>query len=341
MAPANETTIRDQRLHSMLRTAIGDDLGAALLDEKVTELIANADGTVWIERTSQSLSLQDNLMSAADRERIIRLVATGIGESCGRDHPIISAELPGSGERFEGVLPPVSTAPCFAIRKPASTPFSLTDFVQRGVLSEAAAIALRACLQKRKNILVAGGTSSGKTTFCNALLAESVLRDDRIVILEDTRELQCSAFDTVSLKTFRDTASLSDLVRSTLRLRPDRIIVGEVRGGEALDLLKAWNTGHPGGLTTLHANSARAALTRLEQLTQEATAYPPRELIADAVDVIVFLAREAGMRCVQEILTLQGLRTTGDYDTAPLVKRELSLIKTHKGDTPCFPRSPI
>ena len=141
----------------------------------------------------------------------------------------MSAEVPGSGERFEGLLPPVSTAPCFAIRKPASTPFTLSDFVERGVLSEAALLALRACIQKRKNILVAGGTSSGKTTYCNALLADRALQDDRIHILEDTRELQCSAPDVVALKTYRDIANLSDLVRSTLRLRPDRIIVGEVR----------------------------------------------------------------------------------------------------------------
>lgn len=327
---------RSDRLTAMLRTALGSKLGAALGSDDVTEVIANSDGTVWIERTKHGLSLEDNPLSATDRERIVRLVATGTGAPCGRAHPIVSAELPGTGERFEGILPPVSEAPCFAIRKPASIPFTLTDFVERGVLSEAAALALRACLAKRQNILVAGGTSSGKTTFCNALLADTALVDDRVVILEDTRELRCAASDSVSLKTHRGCVTLSELVRSTLRLRPDRVVVGEVRGAEALDLLKAWNTGHPGGLTTLHANSAAAALTRLEQLTQEAIAYPPRELIAEAIDVIVFLSRQGGERRVGEILLINGLTSSGDYDTEPLVRRQLSLIEDNQGVLPCL-----
>ncbi|MEE9380709.1 MAG: P-type conjugative transfer ATPase TrbB [Hyphomonadaceae bacterium] len=325
--------VRGQRLQSMLRTALGSELGAALLDETVTELIANSDGSVWIERTRQDLSSIGISLGVSDRERIVRLVATGIGAPCGRDHPIVSAELPGTGERFEGLLPPVSEAPCFAIRKPAATAFSLSDFASIGMLPEAAAMALRACLQKHKNILVAGGTSSGKTTFCNALLSEPALKDDRVVILEDTRELNCSVANSVSLKTSRGAVSMSDLVRSTLRLRPDRIIVGEVRGSEALDMLKAWNTGHPGGLTTLHANSALAALTRLEHLTQEVLAYPPRELIADAIDIVVFLTRVSGVRRVGEIIKVSGLTQDGNYDTAPLVRRQLSLIDL--GDHPC------
>lgn len=341
MGLEQKTDIRAERLQTMLRSAIGADLSAALKDETVTELIANADGRIWIERTGSVLSLEDNRMPAEDRERIIRLVATGTGEPCGRNHPIVSAELPGTGERFEGILPPVSTEPCFAIRKPAAAPFTLDDFVRAGSLSNAGLLALRACLKDRKNILVAGGTSSGKTTFCNALLAENSIQDDRIVILEDTRELQCAAPDCVNLKTYRGAASLSDLVRSTLRLRPDRIIVGEVRGAEALDLLKAWNTGHPGGLTTLHANSALSALTRLEQLTQEAIAYPPRELIAEAIDVIVFLTRASGARRAETLLALRGLTPSGDYDTAPLITRDLSLIDQPKGDRSCYPIKPI
>jgi type IV secretion system protein VirB11 len=335
MADATAREISSDRLTAMLRTALGDRLGAALGEDDVTEVIANADGSVWIERSKIGLSLEDNALSASDRERVVRLVATGTGAPCGRDHPIVSAELPGTGERFEGLLPPVTEAPCFAIRKPASAPFTLSDFVEQGVLSEAASLALRDCLAKRQNILVAGSTSSGKTTFCNALLAETALAYDRVVILEDTRELRCAASDSVSLKTHRGSVTLSDLVRSTLRLRPDRIVVGEVRGGEALDLLKAWNTGHPGGLTTLHANSALSALTRLEQLTQEAIAYPPRELISEAIDLVVFLSRESGERRVKEILLVNGLTPSGDYDTAPLVRRQLSLIEDNQGVLPC------
>ena len=146
-------------------------------------------------------------------------------------------------------------------------------------------------MRERKNILVVGGTSSGKTTLVNALLAEIADLDERVVILEDTRELKCAAADCVALRTKPGVATLADLVRSTLRLRPDRIIVGEVRGPEALDMLKAWNTGHPGGITTVHANSAPAGLYRLEQLVQEAVVTVPRDLIVQAIDIVVFLER--------------------------------------------------
>lgn len=192
-------------------------------------------------------------------------------------------------------------------------------------LTPALAEALKDSIRTHSNILIAGGTSSGKTTFTNALLAEQSLNDDRIVILEDTRELKCTAPNTVQLRTHRGSTSLQDLVRSTLRLRPDRIVVGEVRGPEALDLLKAWNTGHPGGITTLHANSAYGALQRLEQLTLEATPRAPFDLIAEAIDVVVFMSRAGGQRRVEEALRVTGFNGEG-YDTAPLVSRCLSLV---------------
>ena len=143
-------------------------------------------------------------------------------------------------------MPPVALQPSFAIRVPAARVFRLEDYVGGTTMSEAAACALRRAVKSRQNILVVGGTGSGKTTLTNALLAEIANEDHRILILEDTRELQCAAKDCVSLRT-QASVSMRDLVRSTLRLRPDRIVVGEVRGGEALDLLKAWSTGHPGG----------------------------------------------------------------------------------------------
>ena len=234
--------------------------------------------------------------------------------------------FPGRGERFEGLLPPVSTSPCFSIRKPATTPFELGDYVDQGALAPALADALRDSIRTQANILIAGGTSSGKTTFTNALLAEPALHDDRVIILEDTRELKCAAPNAVQLRTHRGSTSLQSLVRSTLRLRPDRIIVGEVRGPEALDLLKAWNTGHPGGITTLHANSAHGALRRLEQLTLEATPRAPFDLIAEAIDVVVFMSRAGGQRRVEEALRVTGFNGEG-YDTAPLISRSLSLVQ--------------
>lgn len=315
-----------KRRTAMLRTAFCRVIRDALAAPDTIEVMANPDGSIWIERVGEGVVVTNILLDAAARDRVIRLVAAGAGDARGGISSIVSAELPGSGERFEGLLPPVATSPCFSIRKAATTPFSIDNFVERGAMSAALARELRAAINARANIVVAGGTSSGKTTFANALLAEEALNDDRIVILEDTRELNCRAPNQVQLKTERGGANLSDLVRSTLRLRPDRIIVGEVRSGEALDLLKAWNTGHPGGITTLHANSARGALQRLEQLTLEATRNAPFELIAEAIDVIVFMSRAGGKRQVEDtvrVISFDG----GDYVTEPLVSRSLSLVK--------------
>lgn len=314
----------------MLRSACKGSVRAALDAEDVIEILANPDGSIWIERSGRGIERSEETIDAETRERIIRLVASSIGETCDRAHPIVSAELSGSGERFEGFLPPVSAAPCFAIRKPATTPFTLDDYVTSGALAPAIAVALRSSLATRDNIVIAGGTSSGKTTFTNALLAEPAFAEERIVILEDTRELKCAAKNAVALRTHGCNASLSRLVRSTMRLRPDRIIVGEVRGAEALNLLKAWNTGHPGGVTTLHANSATSALSRLEQLAAEATGAPPQRLIAEAVDVVVFMARRDGVRRVEEALRVVGI--DGDsYAFAPLC--EPRLIPEVKGET--------
>jgi type IV secretion system protein VirB11 len=227
--------------------------------------------------------------------------------------PRVSAELPETGERFEGLLPPVVAAPAFAIRKPAVAIFTLDDYVLAGIMTSEQAIALRQAVSSRKNILVAGGTSTGKTTLTNALLAEVAKTSDRIVLIEDTRELQCKAPNLVALRTRDGVVSLSDLVRSSLRLRPDRIPIGEVRGAEALDLLKAWGTGHPGGIGTIHAGSALGALRRLEQLIQEAVVTVPRALIAETVNVIAVLAGRGADRRVSELAHVAGLGTSGDY----------------------------
>lgn len=314
------------RQSAMLRTAFNPATRAALANPQIIEIMANPDGSLWFEKAGSGLLLADVVLAAEDRERVIRLVASSVDDPCNRDAPIVSAELPETGERFEGLLPPISSGPCFVIRKPAATPFTLPDYVAAGTLPGATAAAIRASIKARANILIAGGTSSGKTTFANALLAEAGFADDRLVILEDTRELQAAGRDHVCLRTHGEVASLKALVRSTLRLRPDRIIVGEVRGPEALDLLKAWNTGHPGGLTTLHANSAHGALTRLEQLIGEATSNIPRELIAEAIDVIVFLSRASGTRRVEDTIRVTGF-DGGTYTSEPLAAPKLSIIQ--------------
>ncbi len=317
----NSTTIDRQR--TMLRTAMGPEIATALADPKVIEVMVNPDGKLWIDRHGDGRSDTGEQIAAIQAERIIRLVASHIGQECHADRPVVSAELPDNGERFEGLLPPVVIAPCFSIRKAAQVIYELTDYVEAQIMSPHQARALSLAVADRKNIMVVGGTSSGKTTLVNALLSEVAASGDRVVMIEDTRELDCAATDCVALRTKPGIASLSDLVRSTLRLRPDRIIVGEVRGPEALDMLKAWNTGHPGGITTLHANSARAGLYRLEQLIQEAVVTVPRRFIAEAIDVVVFLkGRNLGRR-VETVATLEGLDGDGDYVLKPLTQIHL------------------
>ncbi|MFZ5617851.1 MAG: P-type conjugative transfer ATPase TrbB [Pseudomonadota bacterium] len=313
------------RRAAMLKSAFGPVIGAALADPDVLEILANPDGSLWIERAGEGRKREAQPIRPADAERIIRLVASGAGFDCDAARPIVSAELPETGERFEGVLHPVSTAPAFAIRKPAVRVLSLDEYVESGVMTATQAFILRAAIAAKNNILIAGGASSGKTTLVNALLAEIAQLCERIVILEDTRELQCAADDRIALRT-SESADLQSLVRATMRLRPDRIIVGEVRGGEALDLLKVWNTGHPGGVATIHANSAAAALSRLEQLIGERTANVPRQLIADAVDVVVFIAKTPNGRAVREIIRISGLNPDQSYRIASAQGPELSLV---------------
>src|SRR5487761_1005274 len=219
------------RLHSeafsrgarMLRTALGPAIAAFLEDPSIVEVMLNPDGRLWIDRLSGGLEDTGCRVTPADAERIVRLVAHHIGVEVHAGSPRVSAELPESGERFEGLVPPVVAAPCFAIRRPAVAVFTLGDYVEAGIMSGAQSELLRVAVCERKNILVAGGTSTGKTTLVNALLAEVAKTGDRVVLIEDTRELQCAAPNLVALRTKDGAASLSDLVRSALRLRPDRI----------------------------------------------------------------------------------------------------------------------
>ncbi|WP_027531662.1 P-type conjugative transfer ATPase TrbB [Bradyrhizobium sp. WSM3983] len=297
----------------MLRSALGTAIAGYLEDESIIEVMLNPDGRLWIDRLSNGLTDTGETLSATDGERIVRLVAHHVGAEVHAGSPRVSAELPGTGERFEGLLPPVVAAPAFAIRKPAVAVFTLDDYVVKGIMTVGQAKTLRGAVSARKNILVAGGTSSGKTTLTNALLAEVAKTSDRVVLIEDTRELQCKAPNLVALRTKDGVATLSDLVRSSLRLRPDRIPIGEVRGAEALDLLKAWGTGHPGGIGTIHAGTALGALRRLEQLIQEAVITVPRALIAETINLVAVLAGRGADRRVTELALVTGLGAAGDY----------------------------
>ncbi|MGD9846492.1 P-type conjugative transfer ATPase TrbB [Pseudorhodoplanes sp.] len=322
--PKAEAVSRGAR---MLRTALGPDISAFLEDPAVVEVMLNPDGRLWIDRLFEGLSETGATLMPADGERIIRLVAHHVGAEVHSGAPRVSAELPGTGERFEGLLPPVVSAAAFSIRKPAVAVFTLDDYAANGIMTGAQAKVLRTAVAERRNILVAGGTSTGKTTLTNALLAEVAKSDDRVVLIEDTRELQCQARNLVALRTKDGVATLSDLVRSSLRLRPDRIPIGEVRGAEALDLLKAWGTGHPGGIGTIHAGTALGALRRLEQLIQEAVITVPRALIAETIGIIAVLGGRGVQRRLTELSCVAGLdRATGDYLVLPAEPRDDSTI---------------
>lgn len=306
----SEATSRGAR---MLRTALGPAIARFLDDPEIVEVMLNPDGRLWIDRLSSGLIDTGEIIAAPDGERIVRLVAHHVGAEVHASAPRVSAELPETGERFEGLLPPVVAAPTFAIRKPAVAVFTLDDYVGAGIMTSEQAEGLRQAVCSRKNILVAGGTSTGKTTLTNALLAEVAKTSDRVVLIEDTRELQCKAPNLVAVRTKDGVVSLSDLVRSSLRLRPDRIPIGEVRGAEALDLLKAWGTGHPGGIGTIHAGTALGALRRLEQLVQEAVMTVPRALIAETINVIAVLSGRGADRRLSELAYVTGLGVSGDY----------------------------
>jgi P-type conjugative transfer ATPase TrbB len=316
MSDLLSTQTRERR-RGMLRTAMGPAIAQALDEPDVTEVLVNPDGHLWLDRHGSGRSDTGVVLTQAEAERIIRLVASHIRAEATTWSPIVSAELPETGERFEGLLPPVTLGPCFAIRKPIGKILRLRDYIEAQILTPTVASVLIEAVEESSNILIAGGTGSGKTTLANALLAEVAELEQRVVIIEDTRELQCAAKDTVTLRTKPGVVTLADLIRSTLRLRPDRIIVGEVRGAEALDMLKAWNTGHPGGITTVHANSPRAALYRLEQLVQEAVMTVPRRLIAEAINLVVFIKGRGTGRQISALAEIKGIGPDGDYVLEP------------------------
>jgi type IV secretion system protein VirB11 len=306
------------RQRSALAKALGAGVSDALDAPDVVEALVNADGRLWLDRVGKGLELTPHTIAHADREAAIRLLAHAAGERVGDDRPMLAATLPGNGARVQAMLSPLVDAPILSIRKRPSVVFTLAEYVVSGVATDAQAASLAAAVAGRRNIIVAGGTGSGKTTLLNALLAEPGFAEARLVVLEDTAELQISAANAVKLLTKRThpEVTLRHLVQASLRLRPDRIVVGEVRDGAALEVLKAWNTGHPGGLLTLHANSAEDAITRLEDLCIEAGLTSPERVIASSVDMIVFMARTPLGRTIEDIVFLKGRDHRGPYRLA-------------------------
>ncbi|WEX79488.1 P-type conjugative transfer ATPase TrbB (plasmid) [Sinorhizobium numidicum] len=293
------------RLVRKLQEALGDQLCVALDDATVVEIMLNPDGRLFIERLGHGVAPAGEMSSAA-AEMVIGTVAHALQSEVDTEQPIISGELPIGGHRFEGLLPPVVAKPAFTIRRRASRLIPLDEYVRSGVMTEYQASTIRSAISSRLNIIISGGTGSGKTTLANAVIDEIVKSapEDRLVILEDTAEIQCAAENAVLLHT-SDTVDMARLLKSTMRLRPDRIVVGEVRDGAALTLLKAWNTGHPGGVATIHSNTAMSAFRRLEQLTAEASHQPMHEVIGEAVDLVISIERTPRGRRVRDIIQVE------------------------------------
>ncbi len=312
--------IQERRRDELLRRQLGPQLLAALADPMITDVLVNEDGRAWFEAHGKGMFEAGFSIPASQVESLIGTVAAALGTVADADHPIVEGELTIDRIRFEGFIPPVVRRPCLAMRKPAQVLYTLTDYVRDRIVTESQKGIFREAIVRRENILISGGTGSGKTTLGGALINEMVEHSDpneRYVIIEDTLEIQCRAQNLVQLRT-SEHADLTRLVRATMRLRPDRIIIGEVRGGEALALLKAWNTGHPGGVTTIHANSAKAALTRLSSLVQEAGVPPQPELIAETVQLIAFIARTGKGRRVTELVRVEGYDSSEGFKLAPL-----------------------
>ena len=313
----NITTVKDRAKSKLERDA--REILSALQDPETVEIMVNADGRIWQEKLGQKIQQIGNIQ-AAQVEAVIKTVAGFHGKEINRFNPIIEGEFPLDNSRFAGQLPPIVTAPTFAIRKKAIKIFTLEQYVETGVLSPRYRDVIKEAVRKHRNILVIGGTGSGKTTLINAIINEMVLcdPDERIFILEDTGEIQCAAQNFVQYHTTLD-VDMTQLLKTTLRMRPDRILVGEVRGAEALDLLDAWNTGHEGGAATLHANDAMSGLTRLESLISRNPSAPKEimPLIAEAVDVVVHITRTPHGRKIQQIIEVQDFKR-GSYQIKKL-----------------------
>jgi len=322
------SSLTEQRLIDAFHAQLGPAIREALDCPTVVEVMVNDCGRVRLDTIDRGRIETAYTMPSGSTEAIIRLVANHIGETVSDDQPLIAGTIPLTGERFQGVMPPLTTAPNFTIRKKPNTVFSLNDYVAGGTMTSDQAAMLRQAVAERKNIIVSGGTSSGKTTLVNALLSEPALTRDRVVLIEDTRELQCNACDQIQLLTKRTEPKITmrDLVQTTLRMRPDRIVVGEIRDGAgALEMLKAWNTGHDGGLGTLHANSGSDALHRLEDLLSEVVVNVPYRLIGQAVDLVVHIRRTPEGRRIEDVVTVSG-HQDGRYLTHDVAK-EAGLVQ--------------
>lgn len=290
------------RQTEQLNRQLGETILNCLKDQMVTEIMVNPDGLLWVKSHHRGMERVNVRLAPSQRESVLTTVASLLGTVATKNNPLVNGELPFSHHRFSGSLPPVSEAPTFTIRKHVAQHLTIDDYVRDEVMTAYQAKVIYDAIDRRDNLLISGGTDSGKTTLLNAVLTAIAERDPvRVVVIEDTRELRCGCPNVVSLHT-SDSLSLKDLVKHSLRQRPDRIVIGEVRGAEALDLLKAWNTGHKGGVSSLHANNVASVFLRLQTLVAENAGYIlPAALFAEAVNILIHIELHGQTRKVTEI----------------------------------------
>ena len=276
-------------------------LDSILSDDSITEVMINGPDNIFIEKNGKLTKLNDRFESRRKLEDISQRIVGMAGREVNQANPICDARLP-DGSRVNVVLPPVALCgPTLTIRKFSKTPMTIEKLIQYGSITEEIAGKLELLVRAKYNIFISGGTGSGKTTFLNAL-SNFIPKDERVITIEDSAELRIAGIDNlVSLETRNANASgageinIRDLIKSSLRMRPERIVVGEVRGGEALDMLQAMNTGHDGSLSTGHANSTQDMLSRLETMVLQGAAGLPleaiRQQIGSAIDIIIHLSR--------------------------------------------------
>ena len=292
------------------------DIMAHMQDPNVFEVYINPDEKIWVDTFDKGRIFTGEKLPKDTSKQIIYNVAALTGQIIDADKPILSAEIPDTKDfdsaRFQGVLPPVVCAPTINIRKHPKKIYTLDDYVTQGVMTKKQKDIIVKAIHERKNIIAAGGTKSGKTTFLNAILAEIAKDKSRVIMIEDTPELRCSAEDCVSMVA-TDHITMDDCLRSVLRQTPDRIVVGEVRNSEALALLDAWSTGHNGGCSTVHSNSAKDTLLRLENMISRVSITPQRVTIAQAVDMIIYLKYTGTKRTVEEIIEIKAYTDADRY----------------------------
>lgn len=305
-------------LLSLLEISLGKKIMEYMNDKDIIEIMKNDDGKVFGDSLTKGEFYICDMDSVA-AENIVKLVANHVNQEVTPENPLVSAELPGSGFSFEGNIPPVSKTSAFNIRKHSSLIFTLDDYVNSKIMTQEQANVIKRGIKDRKNILVVGGTKSGKTTLCNALLEEIAQYNQRVIIIQDTNELQCNCENVLYLRA-TETVPIRRLLTSTLRRTPTRIVIGEVRDGAALNILKAWNTGHPGGVCTLHADSAERGLLQLESYIMEVSRDPQRDTIARTVNMVINLQLDGLSRKVKEIIELEGY----DYDTRKYLFRQIA-----------------